>query len=1222
MAPRTTPQPYTRARNAYSSLQKERLAADHHAYFPAVLEGCPQIVKKQAIPADEKDAGTIKGLFPATYDTPLVEFAPGESGDQSKRPPVKVGVVLSGGQAPGGHNVIAGIYDGIKQWNPASTMIGFLDGPHGIFTGNFSEITDSIMDGFRNTGGFDMLGSGRHKIETEEQFKDSMTVCSTIGLDGLVVIGGDDSNTNGAVLAEYFKANGCKTKVVGAPKTIDGDLKCPPYIPVSFGFDTACKTYATLVSNVAVDALSAQKYYHIVRLMGRSASNIALEVALLTRPNACLLGEEVARDKKSLKDLTVEMADMIQERSKLGKDYGVIILPEGLIEFIPEFNTLMAELNDKLAEPGVEPTEEGILKVLSPSNAEVFKFLPDFIRAQLLLDRDPHGNVQVAKIETEKLLAATITQELQSRKAAGTYKGHFKTQFHAYGYEGRAGLPTIFDGSYCYALGATAAGLLCNGLTGLIASVKNLLAPAREWQCGGVPVTSLCVIERRKGKEKPVIKKALVEMEGPMSQPYTAYIKMRDTLRFTDAYNVTGPIQYDMETCESSKDIPITLQLELGKDMKPLPAIPEPMKMGKFLFIGQPLESRSELQQWRSSRKHQLPDSLKIDSLYQAEIKEISSTMCKESDFEYLKKLFSTMEAPLVQLQQAGWGTMTMRKTKSEVGLTTAGINADAQRIGVVFCGRQAPGCHDFLCGMVDMLSKSPSSKVLGIIGGTQGLFAKQVRELTPEICRAYAGTGGLELLGRTVDRLKTDEELENAKKACEDLGLTGLVLVGGARTNSDAAYVAEYFAKAGSRTAIIGVPCGIEGNMVNEFVEASIGFDSAAKAIAQLVGNTAIDGSSARKYYYFLRVMDGASTGGRTSTSHLALEVALQTKPNMLLLTEEVDEKRLSLRELVNSVANMIAARAERGSNFGTILVAEGLLSAIPEFRNLISELEAIPMPNPVDKVLAQLTQWSRALFQSLPDFIQHELLLERQSNAALQMSQLETERLLAALVEDELKQRKKDGTFKGSFSPVCQFIGYQARCSMPSDFDMDYAYTLGATSTILAAGGRNGYMALVTDLSSPVANWRAGGVPFTAMLSVPGSDNSGFRPRPVIFPHRVDLDGGAFKTWLEERSRCANEEMYENPGPIQLSGPSASGVSKTITMKFSYLQELEELRNHFADVVSRCRPGCDLRTVRVAKQSLATLNLIMDELAGGESAVEQREGFSSRGRLGTMLV
>jgi len=1009
-------------------------------------------------------------------------------------------------------------------------------------------------------------------------------------LDGLVVIGGDDSNTNGALLAEYFKANGCKTKVVGAPKTIDGDLKCPPHLPISFGFDTACKTYATLVGNVAVDALSAQKYYHIVRLMGRSASNIALEVALLTRPNVCLLGEEVKEGNKSLRDITQDLADMIELRSKAGKDYGVILLPEGLIEFIPEFENLIKEINDKLADPAEKPTEESVLAVLSEENAKVFKFLPDFIRAQLLLDRDPHGNVQVAKIETEKLLAATVSTELDRRRVEGSYSGNFKTQFHAFGYEGRAGLPTIFDASYCYALGATAAALLVNGCTGLIASVKNLLAPAKEWVCGGVPVTSLCVIERRKGKEKPVIRKALVEMEGDMAQPYQEFVKMRDELRMRDCFTVPGPTQYDMDGCPASKDVPVTLQLELGSKLKPLVKLPDPRQMGGYLYLPQPSETRSELQQWRSERAQLLPETLKSKNLAEVQVRRASPTMVDEANMNYFRKFFPTMvEQPLIE-----FGT----------GSSEAGAN---MKVGVVFCGRQSPGCHDLLCGLTDMMESSEGSRVLGFVGGTKGLFEKQVVELTQELCKAYSGTGGMELLGRTVDRLKTDEELEKARAACTELGLTGLILVGGARTNTDAAYLAEYFRKEKVPTAVVGVPCGIEGNMVNEFVETSIGFDSAAKACAQLVGNTAIDGSSARKYYYFLRIMDGASTGGKISSSHLALEVALQTKPNMLLLTEEVDAKRMSLRDLVKEIADTVELRSKGGANFGTILVAEGLLGAIPEFRSLISELEGIPMPSPVDKVLPELSSWSRALFQSLPEFLQEQLLLERQSNAALQMSQLETERLLSVLVEEELKGRKSRGTFKGSFSPVCQFIGYQARCSVPSNFDVDYAYTLGATSALLATTQRNGYMAIVSNLSQPVNSWRAGGVPLTAMLNVPVTTAAEtFQPRPSIFPHHIDLEGGAFRAWFDQRVACAKSELYENPGPIQLSGPSADAPALTITSKFSYLRELDTLTEALAKVGKRCRPGCDPKTVRVASQSLVMLNTILDELSGPPDAIE----------------
>ncbi|CAE8631606.1 unnamed protein product [Polarella glacialis] len=432
--------------------------------------------------------------------------------------------------------------------------------------------------------------------------------------------------------------------------------------------------------------------------------------------------------------------------------------------FIPEFNSLISELNDKLADPGaqatevskenenawrtpaqpVDPvqeaqaTEESVLAVLSKENADCFRYLPAFIRAQLLLDRDPHGNVQVAKIETEKLLAATISAELDIRRAKGSYKGSFSPQFHAFGYEGRAGMPTIFDSAYCHALGATAAALLVNGCTGLIASVKNLLKPVKEWECGGVPVTSLCVIERRHGKDKPVIRKALVELDGSQSQPYAFYQKIRGDLRKNDMYRIPGPTQFDTQNCEFAKEIPMTLQLELGKDVAlPKPNAP-PKKMGGFLFIPQSRESRSELLQWRSQRQHRVPASLRAFNVNAASVTKGALTMCIQHDEEVMHKLFSNIHSPLLDVIAAPPATPFTNK-----------------KVGVVFCGRQAPGCHDLVCGLVDMLcSGSAGNKVLGFVGGSHGLFNKHAVEITPELCAAFRGSGGLEMLGRTVDRI------------------------------------------------------------------------------------------------------------------------------------------------------------------------------------------------------------------------------------------------------------------------------------------------------------------------------------------------------------------------------------------------------------------------------------------------------------------------------------
>jgi diphosphate--fructose-6-phosphate 1-phosphotransferase len=469
--------------------------------------------------------------------------------------------VLSGGQAPGGHNVIAGVYDFIKDnVSRDSVIIGFLDGPQGIYNAKYSIITDAVMDSYRNSGGFDMIGSGRHKIEKPAEFAASLATCTDLDLDGLVVIGGDDSNTNAAVLAEYFEAHGCKTKVCGVPKTIDGDLKVHPYIPVSFGFDTACRTYSELIGNLGQDTLSTQKYYHFIRLMGRAASNIALECALETRPNICLISEEVEAKHKTLAQITQEIVDIVVKRWENGKDYGIVLLPEGLIEFIPEFNGLIKEINDVLAR-GTETTEEAVLPELSYNNRAVFSYLPANIKQQLLLDRDPHGNVQVAKIETEKLLAQTVAAELDNLHRHGKYDGHFAPQFHSYGYEGRSGLPSVFDATYCYVLGQNVAALLTLGLNGLISSVVNLNAPVSQWVCGGVPITMMCHMERRHGHMKPVIKKALVELD---QLPFQTFAAQRADWAEFDLYRNPGPLQFSDVT---KMELSVTLTLELcGED--------------------------------------------------------------------------------------------------------------------------------------------------------------------------------------------------------------------------------------------------------------------------------------------------------------------------------------------------------------------------------------------------------------------------------------------------------------------------------------------------------------------------------------------------------------------------------------------------------------------------------------------------------------------------------
>ena len=517
-----------------------------------------------------RDQEQIKALFSNTYGKPIVTFK--ASGMTTPSAQKNVGVILSGGQAPGGHNVIAGLYDALKSANPANKLYGFLGGPSGIIDGKYIEFTDEFINQYRNTGGFDIIGSGRTKLETEDQFQESLKVCQKLGISAVVIIGGDDSNTNAALLAEWFVKHDTGIQVIGCPKTIDGDLK-NEQIEISFGFDTATKTYAELIGNIQRDANSAKKYWHFVKIMGRSASHVALEVALQTQPNITLISEEVEAKQMSLDSIVTYMADIIAKRAAVGKNFGIAIVPEGLIEFIPEMKTMINNLNDIMAELETDPSFLAATSMhdkfaiverrLDDDKAAVYSSLPAGIKAQLLADRDPHGNVQVSKIETEKLLIEMISSKLSEMKTKGQYVGKFSAQSHFFGYEGRCAFPSNFDADYCYSLGYNAFALINNGLTGYLSSVRNLTKPASEWIAGGIPLTMMMNMEKRHGEMKPVIQKALVKLDGPVFKQLS---DNRDDWAMNDRYLFPGAIQYfgPSSVCDITTR---TLQLERSKEL-------------------------------------------------------------------------------------------------------------------------------------------------------------------------------------------------------------------------------------------------------------------------------------------------------------------------------------------------------------------------------------------------------------------------------------------------------------------------------------------------------------------------------------------------------------------------------------------------------------------------------------------------------------------------------
>ena len=550
-----------------SPLQMERLK--YQPKLPGMLRnGIAEISVKEGEPTQSvADQDKISALFPNTYGKKEITFEKGTNTAPAKKQ--VVGVILSGGQAPGGHNVVCGLYDALKATNKENVLYGFKGGPSGLTDDKYIVFDDEYIDQFRNTGGFDIIGSGRTKLETEEQFAQAAEVCKKHGINAIVMIGGDDSNTNAAVLAEYFAAHNTGVQVVGCPKTIDGDLKNED-IECSFGFDTATKTYSELIGNIERDANSAKKYWHFIKVMGRSASHVALECALETQPNICLIGEEVAAKKMSLSQIADQIADSVAARAANGDNFGVAIIPEGIVEFVPEFSVLIAEINELLAGDKADAFNalgtwaekyEFIKNGLTAESFGVFDILPEGIQKQLFLERDPHGNVQVSLIESEQLFAELVKDKLEERRKAGTYNGSFKTQHHFFGYEGRCAFPSNFDADYCYSLGYNACMLIQYGYNGYLSKISNLSKPAEEWVAGGMPITKMMNMERRNGKDKPVIRKALVELDG---KPFTYFAAHRDAWAVETAYTYPGAIQYygPSDVCDLTTR---TLALEKGE---------------------------------------------------------------------------------------------------------------------------------------------------------------------------------------------------------------------------------------------------------------------------------------------------------------------------------------------------------------------------------------------------------------------------------------------------------------------------------------------------------------------------------------------------------------------------------------------------------------------------------------------------------------------------------
>ena len=1100
--------------------------------LPSVLSDKSRVlVKGLTATSAAGDAEQIKNLFPCLYGQKSVSFQSGEQGAQDAVRPVRAAVVLSGGQAPGGHNVITGIYRFVKE--SGGTLFGFLNGPKGIFTGNYREITEQDVEKYHNMGGFDMIGSGRDKIHTDKQFADSLKTCEDLKLDGLVVIGGDDSNTNACMLAEYFASKGSQVCVVGAPKTIDGDLK-NEFVPVSFGFDTACKTYSEMIGSLAMDALSTKKKYHFVRLMGRSASHIALECALQVQPNMCYIGEEVEHKQMTLSQVARELVELIEARSSAGKKYGLVLIPEGLIEFIPELGVLINEINDILPKLSGEATAELILERLSGPSKSVFTYLPKSIKSQLLLDRDSHGNVIVSRIETESLLIQCALKELSPSTKAG-----FKYQTHFFGYEGRSALPSPFDSNYCFALGYNAGLLINHKQTGMISTVTNLSKSPEEWKAGGMPLTHMMNMEKRAGKEKPVIKKALTELTG---KPFLTFAKSREQWKLHDKYRSPGPIQFEATKWAADISIMLRLELEQRGGLSENESNTRPVKRqrvgDKVGGTNRDSEATLSLPFVRTRVAHAVKSPRVLHSnafrFVQTETTPVDNSATSQ---------FSKLYPNLITNSDAVYELHTGGENLGSGEAKAAG--SPCKRVGVVFCGRPCPGAHNIVEGLYNALKLLNQDAVLyGFKNGTLGLFKGECVEITEELFEDFRNTGGVDVLGRSVDQMYKEEQLKAINATCLKLSLDGLVCVGGTYTASDTLSLAEYMLAQGTSTAVTAIPATIDRDMINKYVEETVGFHSASRVCSQLCGNIATDCNSNKKYFYFLRMM------GRRP-SHMVLEVGLQCCPNAVLIGEDIWENQKTLSMIVTEIADMVCLRSLQGKQFGVILIPEGLLTFIPEVASLLTELKNIGAEHlnaGLEETLRLLKPWQRMLFEYLPGFIQ-EKIMKREIHGTLELSQIETEKLLLDLVKKEMKRRSDNGTYNGKFGALTHFFGYQARCGFPTEFDCMYGNALGRTAAYaLSRKDLTGSICTIRNLAASDVenNWTPQVVPLLALVRI-NLDTCRGEYSPVV----VDVkQGKAFQHLRIMLQKWKLEEAYCNPGPTQFGAESQRERSATLSL------------------------------------------------------------------------
>lgn len=1143
------------------------------------------------------DAEKLSSIYPNIFNQQCIEIVRSDINSSldstlmQNCSPLRVGIVLSGGPAPGGHNVISGLFDYIKRHNPESQLFGFMGGFDGLFQGKYRVITSEFMDRFRNQGGFDMLWSGRGRINCNEDLYMSQEVCSDLAVQGLVIVGGDGSLSNAARLAEYFAENLPSCVVIGVPKTIDGDLK-NPWITTSFGFDTAAKTYSEVIGNLCTDVTTGQQVYHFVRVMGRSASHLVLECALQTRPNLVFLGEEVEAKHLNLRDIVDEIIDLILARRDKGKLFGMVLVPEGLIEFIPEMKLLISELNNLMIYFGREGTEPlsptDITKALTnPAAVALWKFLPETIQEQLLVDREASGYIQVARIATERLLKLLVENELQQRNIS---LQEIICMPHYFGYEGRCATPSNFDANYCYLLGYTAGCLIQKNKTGYISVARHLDLDPSLWLPAAIPFTRIMHIKKSSNNSTfPAVMRQLVDLNGAL---FNVFSEVREKWKLKDYYRCPGPIQFEGPVSGIAN---YTVVLPTKNDLLDGTGL-----LGLF----------SDLQKYRLLDRPELPSLCKNrharavaasqylpkDPFTQRQVSLCYPYLCNRTQFYLQEVVEDSCTSPV------------------EPGL----------RVAVVFLSRQAPGVTNILWGIYQRI-KLVKGRCFGFFS-KDGILTQRYIEITDKTLELHLNLGGMSLLGRaSLHSLLTPENQEKARITCENLFLDGLIIVGSSLAMTEAAVTTEYFLSKGCRTSVIGVPATGSNNLSHELIETNVGFDTSSKVYASLIGNVLTDAASMPKYWHFVRLM------GRQPSNEV-LECALQTHPNVVIIAEEYGAGNKTLVDVVTDIADVVVKRANMGKNFGAVLIPDGLLMHLPNMNSLMNELTTLIkeaestgslnlLQNQLENIekfsntsandqnasnssfnwISRITPWSMALFKSLPKFIRREL--THVDMGEMRFTLIETELLLSQMVQQELERRKKKGLYHGKFMAVCHFFGYQGRSAMPSRFDAQLAFAFGHLAAICVESGLTGYCTTIRGLCGTTQEWKLGAIPFNSMLKFTAQQEScylsdiqhGKNDMPIIPSAEVNLNGKAYR-WLRSAvGQWQLQDRFCNPGPVQFHGKAADFYHRILhEEQADYFHMLRHVQLSARILKETCSFGVDEGFLKVVYANLNALLLL----------------------------